>query len=61
VWRDRFPCGTVLVALSPKQGESELRFQAKVEASLAALRAKARDVYYALTRRRRTKQRKEKG
>ena len=60
VWRDRFTCGTVLVALSPKQGEKELRLQAKAEAALVALRAKARETYYALTARKRTVSRKAK-
>ncbi|MFI4996374.1 MAG: GNAT family N-acetyltransferase [Hyphomicrobiales bacterium] len=60
VWRDRIPAGEVLMALSPRQGQGELIAHARAQALMLGLRAKARDAYYALTRRKRTQARKAK-
>jgi hypothetical protein len=59
IWQDRFPAGAVLFALSPRQSPNELRLQAKAEALAIRLRDKARDAYYALSRRKRTEARKK--
>jgi hypothetical protein len=60
VWQDRLPVGRVLLALSRRQSEGELRLVAKAQAVEANLRAKARDAYYAFTGRKRTEPRKPK-
>ncbi len=58
IWQDRFPAGTLLCALSARQSRGELLLQARAQALVTRLRAKARDAYYALTRRKRTQARK---
>jgi CelD/BcsL family acetyltransferase involved in cellulose biosynthesis len=58
VWRDRMAFGDILTVLSPRQGEGWLRFHARARALAKTLRSKARDGFYALTRRKRTLTRK---
>jgi hypothetical protein len=58
VWRDDIPVGEMLVALSPRQHLRELRAYDWADGTIETLRSKARDAYYALTRRRRTQGRK---
>jgi hypothetical protein len=60
VWRDRFASGGMLIALSPRQGKSDLVLSARAQALALGLREKARDTYYALTGRKRTQTRKDK-
>jgi CelD/BcsL family acetyltransferase involved in cellulose biosynthesis len=61
IWQDRFPAGRMLLALSPRQSERELRLVAKAHALESKLRGKARDAYYRLTGRKRTQARKATG
>ncbi|MFI5015900.1 MAG: GNAT family N-acetyltransferase [Hyphomicrobiales bacterium] len=61
VWRDRIPTGRILAALSPRQGERELRLYAKAGALVEDVRTRAREAYYALTGRKRTRARKARG
>jgi CelD/BcsL family acetyltransferase involved in cellulose biosynthesis len=61
IWRDVIPVGETLVALSARQKPGELRLVQRIDEAAETARGRARDLYYTLTSRRRTKGRKGEG